>query len=136
MWLSLYLMGVLQEREDSRDLHGYRNASDQIRYHQTGTARGWLQIEGKRTEIRRDTWGATLDKSALWWACLCQMLSPTITPGYRVRHAANAISVKATTASGTPNCPASAVILLPRSSLNSYPRAPVAPRPRPNTVLQ
>ncbi|MDY0006989.1 MAG: hypothetical protein RBS22_09200 [Spongiibacteraceae bacterium] len=54
---------VTEDREDRRDLHGYRKATDQIRYHQTGRASGWLEIDGKRTRIRPDAWISTRDKS-------------------------------------------------------------------------
>lgn len=54
---------VTEEREDRRDMHGFRKATDQIRYHQTGVAGGWLQIDGKRVEIAEDSWVSTRDKS-------------------------------------------------------------------------
>lgn len=54
---------VVEDREDRRDLHGYRKATDQIRYHQSGIASGWLEIDGERFEIREDEWVATRDKS-------------------------------------------------------------------------
>ncbi|MFK7734048.1 MAG: hypothetical protein AB8B48_20675 [Pseudomonadales bacterium] len=54
---------VVEEREDRRDMHGYRKATDQIRYHQTGTASGWLEIEGVRTQIKPAEWVSTRDKS-------------------------------------------------------------------------
>ncbi len=54
---------VLEDREDRRDIHGYRRATDQIRYHQTGVASGWLEIEGERHEIREQDWVSTRDKS-------------------------------------------------------------------------
>ncbi|MCP5132010.1 MAG: hypothetical protein H6985_20810 [Pseudomonadales bacterium] len=54
---------VTEDREDRRDLHGYRKATDQIRYHQTGRASGWLEVEGQRIEIRPEAWVSTRDKS-------------------------------------------------------------------------
>lgn len=54
---------VLEDREDRRDMHGYRKATDQLRYHQTGVVRGWLQVDGERTEISEDRWVSTRDKS-------------------------------------------------------------------------
>ncbi len=54
---------VVEDREDRRDMHGYRKATDQIRYHQTGVASGWLEIEGERFVIDEDEWVATRDKS-------------------------------------------------------------------------
>jgi hypothetical protein len=54
---------VVEDREDRRDLHGFRKATDQIRYHQTGVASGWLAIDGVRHEIREQSWVSTRDKS-------------------------------------------------------------------------
>lgn len=54
---------VVEEREDRRDMHGYRKATDQIRYHQTGVVSGWLEIDGRRTDISEHSWVATRDKS-------------------------------------------------------------------------
>lgn len=54
---------IVEEREDRRDMHGYRKATDQIRYHQTGTANGWLEIDGVRTDIKSSEWVSTRDKS-------------------------------------------------------------------------
>jgi len=54
---------VVEEREDRRDPHGFRKATDQIRYHQTGVASGWLEIDGEQIEIMPDAWVATRDKS-------------------------------------------------------------------------
>ena len=54
---------VVEQREDRRDMHGFRKATDQIRYHQTGTAKGWLEIEGQRSEIDENSWISTRDKS-------------------------------------------------------------------------
>ncbi len=54
---------VVEDREDRRDMHGFRKATDQIRYHQTGVASGWLEIDGQRHVIDENTWIATRDKS-------------------------------------------------------------------------
>lgn len=54
---------VVEDREDRRDMHGYRKATDQIRYHQTGVVSGWLSIDGERVEISEDSWISTRDKS-------------------------------------------------------------------------
>lgn len=54
---------MLEEREDRRTLTGYRHTAHQIRYHQTGTAAGWLELEGRRVEISPDAWVATRDHS-------------------------------------------------------------------------
>ena len=53
----------MEEREDRRDLHGFRKNADQIRYHQTGTAKGWAEVDGQRTEITTDSWVSTRDHS-------------------------------------------------------------------------
>ncbi len=54
---------MLEEREDRRNLHGFRHTANQIRYHQTGSARGWVEVEGKRTEVTPETWIMTRDHS-------------------------------------------------------------------------
>ena len=54
---------VLEDREDRRDIQGYRKATDQIRYHQTGVVSGWLTVDGQRVEISEDSWISTRDKS-------------------------------------------------------------------------
>jgi hypothetical protein len=53
----------LEEREDRRDSHGFRRNADQIRYHQTGLARGWVEVLGNRIDIDMNTWVATRDHS-------------------------------------------------------------------------
>ncbi|MBK7250873.1 MAG: hypothetical protein IPI06_08365 [Gammaproteobacteria bacterium] len=52
-----------EEREDRRGITGYRRTADQIRYHQTGTARGWVEVAGERTEITPGNWIMTRDHS-------------------------------------------------------------------------
>jgi len=54
---------VLEEREDRRILTGFRHRAHQIRYHQTGAASGWVEVGGRRTEVRPDAWVATRDHS-------------------------------------------------------------------------
>ena len=54
---------VVEDREDRRDSHGFRRATDQIRYHQSGTACGWLEVDGERHEIQSDNWVCTRDHS-------------------------------------------------------------------------
>jgi hypothetical protein len=54
---------VVEQREDRRDMHGFRKATDQIRYHQTGVVSGWLEVDGERVEISPDSWVSTRDKS-------------------------------------------------------------------------
>lgn len=54
---------ALEEREDRRTLTGYRRSADQIRYHQIGVARGWVELEGRRIDIGSDAWVMTRDHS-------------------------------------------------------------------------
>ncbi len=54
---------ALEDREDRRTLNGFRHTAHQIRYHQTGTATGWVEVAGRRTEMRPDAWVATRDHS-------------------------------------------------------------------------
>ncbi|WP_101757038.1 hypothetical protein [Oceanicoccus sp. KOV_DT_Chl] len=72
---------VVEDREDRRDMHGYRKATDQIRYHQTGVVTGWLEVEGHRIDISQDSWVATRDKS---WGIRPQVGIPIadMEPGY------------------------------------------------------
>ena len=52
---------VVEEREDRRMTTGYRRSADQIRYHQIGRADGWIELEGRRIEVR--DWVMTRDHS-------------------------------------------------------------------------
>jgi hypothetical protein len=52
-----------EEREDRRTVLGYRRTADQIRYHQTGVVRGWVEVAGVRTEVTPETWIMTRDHS-------------------------------------------------------------------------
>lgn len=54
---------VMEDREDRRDAHGYRKATDQLRYHQLGRVSGWYEINGKRKQINLDEWVSTRDHS-------------------------------------------------------------------------
>jgi hypothetical protein len=42
---------------------GYRISGDLVRYHQTGVAAGWVEVDGDRTEITPETWVSTRDHS-------------------------------------------------------------------------
>jgi hypothetical protein len=42
---------------------GYHVTAELIRYHQTGVASGWIEIDGERTEMSPDTWASTRDHS-------------------------------------------------------------------------
>lgn len=63
LWLEGVVPCVVEEREDRRTLTGYRRSADQIRYHQTGVARGWVELQGRRLEVTPDTWIMTRDHS-------------------------------------------------------------------------
>jgi hypothetical protein len=51
----------LEERTHLRDQ--YRVSADLVRYHQTGIASGWIELDGERTEIDPDSWVSTRDHS-------------------------------------------------------------------------
>lgn len=53
----------LEGRDQSRSPSGARIAADLTRYHQIGTASGWVEIEGRRTEFTNDEWIMTRDHS-------------------------------------------------------------------------
>ncbi|NND69574.1 MAG: hypothetical protein HKN19_18425 [Halioglobus sp.] len=42
---------------------GYRTMAELVRYHQTGVASGWIEVDGKRTEITPEDWVCTRDHS-------------------------------------------------------------------------
>ncbi len=41
----------------------YRVMSELVRYHQTGVASGWIELDGERVEMTPDTWVSTRDHS-------------------------------------------------------------------------
>ncbi len=51
----------LEERTHLRDQ--FRVSADLVRYHQTGVASGWVELDGDRTEITPETWISTRDHS-------------------------------------------------------------------------
>ncbi len=53
----------LEEREVHLSQDRLRIDADVIRYHQMGTARGWVEIEGERTELDDASWVSTRDRS-------------------------------------------------------------------------
>lgn len=53
----------LEEREDRRTPEGYRHTANQLRYHQTGTVQGWIELEGVRHEVTPEKWVMTRDHS-------------------------------------------------------------------------
>jgi hypothetical protein len=54
---------VLEARHRSHARGGFRVDTDLLRYHQTGLASGWVEVDGERTEITPDRWFATRDHS-------------------------------------------------------------------------
>ena len=52
-----------EDRHKQRERDGFRVGSDVIRYHQIGTPSGWVEIEGRRIEIRPDEWTEYRDHS-------------------------------------------------------------------------
>jgi len=50
-----------EDRHLQRDEHGFRVVSNVVRYHQAGAPSGWVEIEGKRQEVRPDEWFAYRD---------------------------------------------------------------------------
>jgi hypothetical protein len=51
----------LEERTHLRDQ--FRVSADLVRYHQTGVASGWVEVDGERTEVDPETWVCTRDHS-------------------------------------------------------------------------
>jgi hypothetical protein len=54
---------VLEARDRSRARGGYRMDTHLLRYHQTGLATGWVDVDGERTEITETDWFTTRDHS-------------------------------------------------------------------------
>jgi hypothetical protein len=52
-----------EERTHQRAPLGYRISADLVRYHQIGTASGWVEIDGQRHQIEPDGWVSTRDHS-------------------------------------------------------------------------
>ena len=59
--------GTVPARLEEREVHLSRDRlridADVIRYHQVGTARGWVEIDGERTDFDDTTWISTRDRS-------------------------------------------------------------------------
>ena len=53
----------LEEHEVHRSRDGSRVDADIARYHQIGTARGWVEVDGDRIELDETTWVSTRDHS-------------------------------------------------------------------------
>lgn len=54
---------ALEHREVHRSRDGHRVEADIVRYHNTGTARGWVEVDGERTELSDTSWVSTRDHS-------------------------------------------------------------------------
>ncbi|MGH8596326.1 MAG: hypothetical protein ACREXT_06680, partial [Gammaproteobacteria bacterium] len=52
-----------EDRHIQRDERAFRIVSNIVRYHQAGAASGWIEIEGKRDEIRPEEWFSYRDHS-------------------------------------------------------------------------
>lgn len=52
---------ALEDRTHTRS--GYRVSADLVRFHQIGVCSGWIEIDGKRTEMSPDSWVSTRDHS-------------------------------------------------------------------------
>jgi len=52
-----------EDRHIQRDERGFRVVSNVVRYHQMGVPRGWVEIDGKREEVRSEDWFAVRDHS-------------------------------------------------------------------------
>jgi len=52
----------LEEREQHRSRDGARLDADIVRYHQSGTASGWVEVNGRRTKLD-SSWVSTRDHS-------------------------------------------------------------------------
>jgi hypothetical protein len=59
--------GVVPPAMENREVHrapdGGRVDADIVRYHQTGVASGWVEVDGERTEIEPTSWFSTRDHS-------------------------------------------------------------------------
>ncbi len=64
---------ALEEREIHRSLGGSRVDADVTRYHQTGTAGGWAEVDGRRVDVDDSTWVSTRDHS---WGVRYQVGTP------------------------------------------------------------
>jgi hypothetical protein len=63
-WIfSAIVPATMENREQHRSLGGTRLEADLVRYHQIGTAHGWVEIGGERTEFDNSTWISTRDHS-------------------------------------------------------------------------
>ena len=70
----------LENRETHRSRDGARLDADIVRFHQSGSATGWVEVDGARTEITPDAWTSTRDRS---WGVRYQVGAPVadVPPG-------------------------------------------------------
>lgn len=54
---------AMEERTHQRSPSGTRVSAELVRYHQIGTASGWIELDGVRTEMDDDGWVSTRDHS-------------------------------------------------------------------------
>jgi hypothetical protein len=52
-----------EDRTHQRAPLGYRVSAELVRYHQIGTASGWIEVDGQREEISTEDWVSTRDHS-------------------------------------------------------------------------
>ena len=76
-----------EDRTHQRALHGRVNA-ELVRYHQIGTAQGWVELDGERTVIDDDEWVSTRDHS---WGVRYDVGAPgaDLEPSFDVAEVAN-----------------------------------------------
>ena len=71
------ISGPLRPALESREVHvsrdRYRIDADIIRYHHSGTARGWVEVDGQRTELDDASWVSPRDHS---WGLRYQVGAP------------------------------------------------------------
>ncbi len=63
----------MEDRELHRSPHAQRVVNDVVRYHQTGVAEGWIEVEGHRTDMLAGEWVGTRDHS---WGVRMQVGDP------------------------------------------------------------
>jgi len=84
----LTIRGVVPPRMEDRELHRSPHANrvinDVVRYHQTGVAEGWVEVEGTRIETGDALWAGTRDHS---WGVRMQVGDPVpdLEPHARLR---------------------------------------------------
>jgi hypothetical protein len=83
----LTIRGVVPARMENRELHrsphDNRVINDVVRYHQTGTAEGWIEVDGTRVDVAQG-WAGTRDHS---WGVRMQVGDPLpdLEPPTRIR---------------------------------------------------